>query len=258
MGTAFFVVSKLVWGLVNPGSWIALGLALAVLGAALHRRRLALWAGLPTLAFVVTLSIVPLGEIIARPLEMRYPVAPPLAEVTGIIVLGGSEWPAYVHGGQPQVNAAGERLIETATLARTWPEARVVFTGGDGGLNPSGRVSGHAAMARALLVQLGVAPGRIELESRSRNTAENATFSHALVDPQPGETWVLVTSASHMPRAMASFARAGWEGVIPWPVDYRSTLWGWSPVWDLPQNLFQFTQSLKEYVGLVAYALSGR
>lgn len=258
MGTVFFVVSKLAWGLLNPGTWIALGLGLAVLGAALGRRRLALWAGVPALAFVLVLGFLPLGEILARPLESRYPPAPPLADVTGIIILGGAELPAYVRAGQPQVNAAAERFIEGAALARAWPEARVVFTGGSGGLAGMGRMSAHAAMARALLIELGVEPERIELEPASRNTAENAAFSRALVDPQPGETWVLVTSAVHMPRAMASFARAGWEGVTPWPADYRSTPGTGPLAWNLPENLFQFEKTLKEYVGSLAYSLAGR
>lgn len=258
LATLFFVASKVIWGLLSPGSWIVAGVALTLLGAVRRRRRLALAAGVPTLLFVVVLGIVPLGEILARPLESRYPPAPPLANVTGIVVLGGAEWPAYMRPGLPQVNAAGERLIETATLARAFPDARVVYTGGTGALGGGGRPGSHAAMARALLVGLGVAADRIELEDQSRNTTENAAYSHALVDPQPGETWVLVTSAQHMPRAMMSFARAGWGDITPWPTDYRSMRAGWAPVWDLPQNLFQFTQTLKEYVGLAVYALTGR
>lgn len=250
MATAFFIASKLIWALLSPGSWIVAGVALAVLGGALGRRRLALWAGLPVLGFLVLLALVPLGEILARPLEGRYPAAPPLQDITGIIVLGGAEWPAYARHGLPQVNAAGERLIETATLARAFPDARVVYTGS----------YPHAPMARLLLARLGVDPDRIELEQHSRNTVENALFSHAQIDPKPGERWVLITSAQHMPRAMASFARAGWNAndIIPWPTDFRSTRGGWVLVWDLPQNLFQFTHTLKEHVGLLVYGLTGR
>lgn len=260
MDTLFFIASKLIWALLRPDSWLALGLALTVLGVVVGRRRLALWAGVLTLVFTLVVGFVPLGAILARPLELRYPVAPELAQVDGIIILGGAELSAHAaaHGGRPQVNDAGERFIEGGVLAREWPEARVVFTGGSGGLAGIGRMSGNAAMARALLIELGVAPERVELEPASRNTAENAAFSHMLLDPQPGENWVLVTSAVHMPRAMTSFSRAGWEGVTPWPADYRSTNHNGPIAWNLSENLYQLEKTLKEYVGSTAYSLTGR
>lgn len=260
MDTAFFVASKLIWAVLRPDTWIAIGLALALLAMLLRRRGLALGLGGTTLAFVLLTGFVPLGSIFARPLEMRYPQSPELDHVDGIVILGGAEqaWIAAAHGWRPQVNDAAERFIEGALLAREWPEARVAFTGGSGGLAALGRVSWNAAMAADLLVELGVPRERIELEDASRNTAENAALGHLLFDPQPGETWVLVTSALHMPRAVATFTRAGWEGVVPWPVDYRSTPGNGPIVWNLAENLDQLEKTVKEYVGALAYSVTGR
>lgn len=260
MDTAFFVASKLVWAVLRPDSWIAIGLALALLAMLLRRRGTALVLGGVTLAFVLVVGFVPLGSILARPLEMRHPQSPELEHVDGIIILGGAEqaWLAGAHGWRPQVNDAAERFIEGALLARAWPEARVVFTGGSGGLAALGRVSWNAAMAHELLVDLGVPPARIELEGASRNTAENAALSLLLLEPEPGETWVLVTSAVHMPRAVTAFERAGWKGIVPWPVDYRSTPDNGPIAWDLSKNLYQLEKTVKEYVGALAYSLTGR
>ncbi|TIU18533.1 MAG: YdcF family protein, partial [Mesorhizobium sp.] len=81
---------------------------------------------------------------------------------------------------------------------------------------------GDAETAPRLFAALGVTADRLILENRSRNTYENAVFTRELVTPKPGETWLLVTSAFHMPRAKALFDKAGFA-TVPWPVDYRTS-----------------------------------
>ena len=112
------------------------------------------------------------------------------------------------------------------------PDARIVFTGGSANLDRSpARRNRHscwtcwrASASRAT---------RVQLEERSRNTVENALFTKALIDPKPGERWLLVTSAMHMPRAVGVFRQAGFP-VEAYPVDWHTK--GWSdvaegPVW---------------------------
>ncbi len=157
------------------------------------------------------------------------------------------------------VNEAGERFISGVALAHQYPQAKLVFSGGSGSLRDLGRTRTlQAGMAMDLFTSLGVAPDRIQLEGTSRNTAENARNSFALIQPQEGETWVLVTSAFHMPRAVRSFESAGWTNIVPWPVDYRSRELRAGVVWNLPRNLKLFNTALKETVGLIAYNLTGR
>ena len=76
-------------------------------------------------------------------------------------------------------------------------------------------------VARQLYAQQGLEGARMLFESESRNTAENVALSKALLKPKPGETWVLVTSAFHMPRSMGIFCKAGWA-VVAYPVDHRA------------------------------------
>src|SRR5690606_23198947 len=97
--------------------------------------------------------------------------------------------------------------------------ARIVVTGGSGSLLLDGEAD--ADTAPRLLSALGLARDRLVLENRSRDTYENAVFTRQLVNPQPGEKWLLVTSAFHMPRAMALFRKAGFD-VLAWPADYRT------------------------------------
>jgi uncharacterized SAM-binding protein YcdF (DUF218 family) len=117
------------------------------------------------------------------------------------------------------VRDQAERLTVVPELARRYPNARILFSGGSGALIGNGEV--EAKLALGLLESLGVARGRLILEDHSRNTVENAIHSKAVVRPNPGERWLLVTSAYHMPWAIGVFRKAGFP-VEPYPVDWRT------------------------------------
>jgi uncharacterized SAM-binding protein YcdF (DUF218 family) len=147
-------------------------------------------------------------------------------------------------------------MTEMMVLARRYPEARLVFTGGQGTFLQGSLT--EADVARELWTAMGLPPGRVLYEDRSRNTHENAVLTRELAAPRPGETWLLVTSAQHMPRAMGVFRRAGWDPVA-WPVNY--TTGGTPRAWydaPFPTRLNQFEGALREWVGLLAYRLLGR
>lgn len=260
MDTGFFILSKLAGAGLKAESWIICLFLLAALMRWRGRVMAARVASGLGLVALVALTCLPLGDMLLRPLEDTYPVAPNLARVDGIIVLGGAEQAGLARDrGQPQVNEAAERFIEGAALALAHPNAKLLFTGGSGALADLGRANlPQAAMAQRLFTSLGIAPGRILLEGRSRNTAENARNSLQLVAPQPEEVWVLVTSAWHMPRAMRSFEAAGWPNVVAWPVDFRSGSFRGGLGWDLSRNLRLFNVAIKEAVGSIVYRLTGR
>jgi uncharacterized SAM-binding protein YcdF (DUF218 family) len=256
----FFIASKLVWAAIRPETWLVIGLAISLFllirGGRQGARRVLAVSLLSTLA----IGIFPLGELLIRPLETQYPANPNLTKITGFIVLGGAEdagRSAYWH--QVQLNDAGERFTAALALARRLPNAQIVFTGGSGLLQDAlgGGTSG-ADVAKQFFLKQGIPASRLILERKSRNTAENARLTYALLQPEPGQTWVLVTSAFHMPRAMRSFRRAGWAGIIPYPVDYRSGRFIDDIGWDLAKNLQTLNIAVKEYVGLLAYSLTGR
>ncbi|RVA11583.1 YdcF family protein, partial [Mesorhizobium sp. M7A.F.Ca.CA.002.05.1.1] len=180
------------------------------------------------------------------------------AKVDGIVVLGGGfEGAINLARGGYELNSSGDRMVETAVLARRFPTAKVVVSGGTGALFLDGE--GDAATAPRLLTALGVAADRLILENKSRNTYENAVFTKELVTPKPGETWLLVTSAFHMPRAKALFDKAGFA-TVPWPVDYRTSgKEGIGLFRDNPADSLQATtMAIREWIGLFAYWLSGR
>jgi uncharacterized SAM-binding protein YcdF (DUF218 family) len=256
----FFYAAKILWMLLQPTSLIAAAL---VIGLILTRT--AAWHGLGrrllcggVIAFLA-LGLLPIGEWLFIPLESRFARAdikngPP---VTGVVILGGAEDsrvdpPRELAG----LNESAERYTEAVALSRLLPQARIVFTGGSGLLLLT--AAGESVTASRLLQALGVDKARLTLEGRARDTYENAVFTKALVDPKPGERWLLVTSAWHMPRAIGCFRRAGFA-VEPWPVDYRTggrlRLW---PSDRLADGLRELDAAAREYAGLLMYYLSGR
>ena len=175
---------------------------------------------------------------------------------TGIVILGGPEqlrlskvW------GQPVLGNASERLLAGIALAHRFPTAKIVVTGGT--TNLLSRDDKGADIAAAVLISAGVSEDRIVVEDASRNTEENARFSKALVHPLGGEVWVLVTSASHMPRSVGIFCKLDWP-VVPYPVDYRATRSGWDVRWDLASHLVDLNSAVREWIGLVAYRITGK
>lgn len=256
--TLLFWLSKILWTVIAPGSLllilVLLGWLLLVRGAT----RKAKWV-LGFAAFAMLLiSLVPLGDWLLAPLEARFPANPPLpARVDGIIVLGGAEDGALSAAwNQAEVNASAGRFLASLALARRYPAARLLFSAGSGSLSHQ-KIKG-ADVAKRLYLEQGLAPSRLILEGHARNTVENAVLGRALVKPAPGEVWVLVTSAAHMPRAVGVFCNAGWP-VLPYPVDH-ATLPGQSFRIDygLAGNLDGLAMGIKEWVGLAWYYVIGR
>ncbi len=260
MDTVFFIVSKLIGALLRPDTWIVIILAAIVLALILQRRRLALGISSITLGLLAALSALPLGDPLLQSIERRYPANPSIDAVDGIIVLGGGEDArASAYWDQVQLNEGAERYTAALALARRFPKAQVLFTGGSGALRDvAGVATSEASIAERFFLEQSIALDRLLLEGQSRNTAENARLSLTLAEPAADETWVLVTSAFHMPRAMRSFETAGWGRLVAWPVDYRTSGFGDGMGWDLIQNLSVLNTAIREHVGQLAYRLTER
>lgn len=253
----FFVLSKILWFVVNPGNMLLLFLCL---GLWLLWTRWWRWGRkLLTLVAIagVLLAVIPVGKMLLGFLEDRFPaIGEPLARVDGVIVLGGVVDPVMTKArGQVSVGSGIERLLAMARLAKRYPKARIIFTGGSGSLTSQDLKEAHAIPP--LLKQLGVDPARVTFEDQSRNTAENAQFSYRLAKPKPGETWLLVTSAFHMPRAVGCFRKVGWN-VVPYPVNYVTDGETAAPLFDFARGMKTLAVAIHEYLGLIFYWLDGK
>ncbi|SRR5258708_7513217 len=255
----FFVLSKVLGFFTLPSNAIAVICALGV-GLLLTR-----WqrAGRCTLALGVCLLLLfgysPAGNVLLLSLSERFPAWQfDGHEPDGIIVLGGAIDPeASVARNALETDSSAERIIAMLELARRFPKARIVFSGGSGNLIEN--LVPEAPIAGRLLERFGIARERVVLESKSRTTGENAIFTRALLSPKPGERWLLVTSAFHMPRSVGAFRAAGFE-VEACPVDWRTRGWidAATPFDKLSEGLARTDIAAHEWTGLIAYWLSGR
>ena len=255
----FFVLSKTVGVAMVPTNFL---ICLGLVGALLTLTRFAALGRKVLLFAAVVLAICafsPLGNILLYPLESRFPAWDARGSAPdGIIILGGPiDADLSVAHGTPVIRSAADRIVSGAALARKYPNARVVFSGGSPNLiSNDAREADYAAM---VFDSLGIDKSRLIMERRSRNTLENAEFSKALAVPKPGERWLLVTSAYHMPRSVGLFRKAGFP-VEPYPVDWRirdtSDLASFTTL--ATEGLIRTDIATREWIGLVAYRLNGK
>ena len=212
-----------------------------------------------TLVLLALAAFSPLGNLLLYPLESRFPAWDPARGAPdGIIVLGGSvDTDLSAAHRTPVVRHAADRLFAPADLARRYPKARIVFTGGTANLIST--EAKEADYSAPVLESLGIPKERLILERDSRNTWENAIFTKQLVSPKPGERWLLVTSAFHMPRSMGIFRKAGFD-VEAYPVDWRmggrDDLFAFTRVGG--EGLAKTDIAMREWIGLLAYRAMGR
>jgi uncharacterized SAM-binding protein YcdF (DUF218 family) len=256
----FFVLSKTLGIMLLPTNLlIGLGLAgatlLATRFARLGRKLLIVSAVL-----LATCGFSPVGNWLLYPLEQRFPAWDPARGAPdGIIVLGGAiDTEVSAAHRTAGFNSSAGRIIAAAALARRYPNARIVYSGGSANLIFDDAGS-EADYVLAVFESLGVPRNRVVTERQSRNTFENAVLSKAVAAPREGENWLLLTSAFHMPRSIGIFRKVGFA-VEAYPSDWR--LAG-------AADLLKFTLlsvdalahtdlAVREWAGLVAYRISGK
>lgn len=254
-----FFLGKILGLITQPLVWVAVLLVFGLLS--LHRKpRVGRGLVMAALAALVIMGWQPLPDFGLRALESRYAEIAPNADLSGyagVVLLGGAMGAGYIaqaHS-QPVLNDAAERMSAAAAILLRHPHLPVVFTGGEGTLLGTG--PSEADRAKVFFDSFGIAASRVRYESASRNTFENAVLTAQMPGVQKTEKWLLLTSAWHMPRALATFEKAGWN-VTAYPVDYRTgnhTPWA---DYNLQEGAEHWQVLLHECVGMISYRLTGR
>jgi uncharacterized SAM-binding protein YcdF (DUF218 family) len=254
----FFYLSKILGFFAVPSNLL---IAFGIAGTLLLRTRFVRTGWRLVVGSLILLAIVglsPVGNALILPLEQRFPAwdssrgAP-----DGAVILGGAVTPdVALARNDVALNEAAERMTAAVELARRYPNARIIFSGGEGNLAFGGNES-EAALK--LFERLGVPPGRILTEDKSRNTVENALFTKQIAVPKPGERWLLVTSAYHMPRAIGIFRKVGFT-VEAYPVDWRTRgpEDAVRPFALMGDGIRRTDTAVREWVGLLVYWLTGQ
>ena len=256
----FHFISKSASLFLQPLNWIAIFLAAGVVLLFVRSQRLRNYGRALCVTSALLLLLAgwhPLPEALIRTLEdWHKPPAADLSPFTGIVVLGGVF--NSLDGRdrvQPAIGCAADRVVVPIALVNQYRNMRLLFTGGAS--YPAPPVEAEALAARTFFERMGTDMSRVLLESQSRDTYENATLSRMVPTVEVSAPWLLVTSASHMPRALATFRKVGWN-VTPYPVNYYSIH---NPQW-LSYSLFRGIETwrlvIHEYLGLAVYRLTGR
>jgi len=234
-----YVLSKALWLLIAPTNALILITAVSTFWAVIRTSKRAAWLAVFSACGLAVGGFTPAGLWTLSPLESRFPEWRPSSQSApnGIILLGGD---------------AGEGIMMLAELSQQFPQARLVFSG------PGEGTSWVNNLLRKF-PNFGGDLTRIKLETRSRNTFENAMYSAELIKPKPDERWLLVTTALHMPRSIGTFRRAGFK-VESYPILFRTK--------DTPNSFFEggagstalghLDAAAKEWIGLVAYRIMGK
>lgn len=253
-------MGEVLWSLASPSQLLLFALVAGALLLAAGWMKAGRWLAGLAIVGVLAFGVLPGAAWIARPLQLRFP-QPVLPErLAGIILLTGAELTDDSEAfGLPQLGRHGDRYVATLRLAARYPEARVVVSGSRIGAGGRTVLGSQTGVARTILLDVGLDPARIVIEQDSTDTCENAANARALVRPAPGEHWVVVTSAMHMPRTIACFRAAGWPDVIPQPDDYEA-LPSFANVGQvrIVSRLTLLDLAAHEWLGLAWYRLTGR
>jgi uncharacterized SAM-binding protein YcdF (DUF218 family) len=261
----FIFLSKLLPMFVYPVGLIAILIAISLL----IWKRPKLAKSTIILAFIVLLLS---GNrytafSLARSLEWKnLPTAVP-QNADSIVILGGATEPFIAPRPSVEINGAGDRIIYGAILFHRFQNIPIIVSGGDIDFLDLGESTPASDMSD-LLGLLGVPRESILVQGNSQNTYEDALYTCKMLKEKGFEHTLLVTSATHMPRALAVFEKQGCQ-MIPAPTDFTVTVEAWNQLWHpnaeqlilnlVPSysNISLITKTLKEYIGLWVYQLKG-
>lgn len=255
----FYTLSKILAFAIIPHYWPVIAIWAGIVFWVAGWRILARMGFAVSALIPVAVMVAPVDHWLLRGLEDRFAANPQIASPAGLVMMtGGEQAVLALRHDQVAVNAAGDRILALIALAHRHPEAMVLITGGQGRRDLQALPLREAEIAARAVIDSGIAPERVITETQSRNSAESAQASLALVQEigRAGD-WVLVTSAAHMPRAVMSFCTAGWQSILPFPVDFTETY----PQWfagDYREKLTAIRTGLHERIGALVYDLTGR
>ena len=253
-----FYLSKLLWMLFNPFNLIILlffsSLIFSFLRLKIISRIFYIFA---IFLFFVT-GFLPTGSYLNYLLEKKYHSFDMYSlNIDGILVLSGATDPKLSEEyNQVILNESAERLTQTVFLLNKYPNAKIVFSGGSSLIEFSDL--NHSNIAKKFFENMNVNSTNIYYETKSRNTFENILLSKKIAKPDKNESWLIVTSAFHMHRALAIAKHLDWN-FIPYPTDFRqSKKFKWKISFNILSNLNDFEKSSHEWIGLISYYLLGR
>ncbi len=253
----FFLFSKLLAFAIKPLNWIVVLAALALFSKSQKRKKKALGWAVGLLVFFT--SPVPLNLVLQR--FEADPVAAASLQKTwdvGIVLGGYSNFDTDAAPDLIDFSFSGTRFTQAVELFKMGKFRRILLCGGSGKI--LGDEKREADQSRLFLIKMGVPDSCILVERESRSTFENAIFCQKMLEKgQFGRSFLLITSAWHLPRAAACFRKAGLEFDV-FPTDHQAELLSkktFAVLQPDAEALFKWEFLVKEWLGIAAYRAKG-
>ena len=253
-----FYLSKIIWLLLNPFNIFIFFTVFTILLYLFSYKKTGILIFITNSFFLFLISFLPIGNYLIHQIEKEYHLNTVIPEnLDGILILGGATNPImFKEFKQISVNGSAERLIESIELIKKFKNAKIIFIGGSGVINRPDL--GHAQVAKSFYKKMGLLENKIIYENNSRNTYENILFSKKIAKPQKDQKWLLITSASHMKRALLIGSKHNWH-LIPYAVDFQTMKkLKFIPNLNFLSNLNAFQKGSHEWLGLITYYLMDR
>ena len=255
------IVTKFIALPFYPVGFAMVLLAAAVIALLLKRQKTGIVCAAAAGLVLYVFSAGPLPDIMVRSLESRYAPSEHFPQASAIVLLTGGEVVKAPPRLFDEINAAGDRILFAALLAKRKVAPRLIITGGNIDCLRTVRGSQAQAAGRICTGFLGVDSSMILYENNARTTYENALFTRRFMDSlHLPDTVILVTSAIHMPRSVALFKKQGMT-VYPAPTDFiadvppQFKLMGFLPTSGTLENS---SNALHEIYGIIAYRILGK
>jgi uncharacterized SAM-binding protein YcdF (DUF218 family) len=254
-----FWLGKIAWAIFAPSHFLII-LLMLFLCLPMHRAlRGFLCTGIAF--FMLCAMALPLGDWALVPLEQCESKTQIPMKVDGVIVLGGAvDNESTIAAGGAEFNSAADRFIGMLKLMKTYPEAKIIYSGGPG--SPKYPDFKEADYIKHAVADIGLDAARVVVENQARNTAENVAYTKSVFSNPPGQSWLIVTSAYHLPRALSLFREAGAASqthFYPYATDFiTGQRVHFQFTFDLPGNLGKLDTAVKEYAALGMNKLLGR
>lgn len=258
------LISRGVWAIIQPSNFFILYFTVSffifqfgLLGQ--HWLKKLKTLNLSILILVFLVGLTNFSKWIMWPLENRYAeykILNTSLSYSGIIILGGAEEATIsTYTSQATFDNDAERIYQAIKLAKQFPELPIIHSGG---VKIGPDELSENDVAEMAFYDMGINLNRIRFDRISYNTSTNATESAKLIKSTETNPWILVTSAYHMPRSVAAFEKAN-VNIVPYPVDYRTSL-RYDGIFNFraSENIERFDAAIHEYIGLIAYYITGR
>ena len=253
-----FFLSKFLWIFFNPFSLILFIFFIGCIFLFFKKYKIANFLLFSNLFFLLFISIFPIGNYAIFILEKQYHNKTNYPQsVHGMLILSGATNPYLSREHNSiELNGSSERLTESVSLINKHKKAKIIFSGGSGYLNnPS---LDHSEVAKKFFKKMNIDIGRVIFENKSRNTYENIIFSKQITEINKNHNWIIITSASHMKRAMLVSKKQNWN-FYPYAVDFKQPKSiSFYPSFNFFGNFQSFQHASHEWLGLVSYYLMGR